>query len=74
MLHTVMVAPVTSTRHGIATEVPIGVDQGMKGPCAINLDHAHTTLSSDSWRPKSTNRSTIDRELSSQCSSAAAMG
>jgi mRNA interferase MazF len=41
-LRTVMVAPITSTRHGIATEVDLDSKHGMKGPCAVNLDHVHT--------------------------------
>jgi len=42
VLHTVMVAPVTSTIRGIPSEVVIGVDEGLKHPSAINLDHVQT--------------------------------
>lgn len=39
---TVMIAPVTSTIRGIPSEVVIGVDEGLKRPSAINLDHVQT--------------------------------
>ncbi len=42
LLHTVMVAPVTSTIHGIPSEVLVGVDEGLKADSAINLDHVQT--------------------------------
>lgn len=42
VLHTVMVAPVTSTIRGIPSEVLVGVDEGLKHPSAINLDHLQT--------------------------------
>jgi mRNA interferase MazF len=42
LLHTVMVAPVTSTRRGAPSEVPIGTDQGLKHESAVNLDHVQT--------------------------------
>lgn len=42
LLHSVMVAPVTSTRRGAPSEVPIGPAEGLKGDSAINLDHVHT--------------------------------
>jgi mRNA interferase MazF len=38
-LHTVIVAPVTSSIRGIPSEVPVGVEEGLKGPSAVNLDH-----------------------------------
>jgi len=41
-LHTVTVAPITSTVRGIASEVPVGTEVGLKGPSAINLDHVAT--------------------------------
>ena len=41
-LHTVTVAPITSTVRGIASEVPIGMEVGLKGPSAVNLDHIAT--------------------------------
>jgi mRNA interferase MazF len=42
VLHTVMVAPVTSTIRGIPSEVVIGIDEGLKHTSAINLDHVQT--------------------------------
>jgi len=42
VLHTVMVAPVTSTIRGIPSEVPLGVREGLKHESAVNLDHVQT--------------------------------
>ncbi len=42
LLRTVMVAPVTSTIRGAPSEVSIGVDEGLEGPSAVNLDHVQT--------------------------------
>lgn len=42
LLHTVMVAPVTSTVRGAPSEVVIGVAEGLKHDSAINLDHVQT--------------------------------
>lgn len=42
LLHTVMVAPVTSTRRGAPSEVSVGVDEGLKHDSAVNLDHVQT--------------------------------
>ena len=42
LLHTAMVAPVTSTIRGLPSEVPVGVEEGLKHPSAINLDHIQT--------------------------------
>ena len=42
LLHTVMVAPVTSTRRGAPSEVPVGVAEGLKHDSAVNLDHVQT--------------------------------
>ena len=47
VLSTVIVAPITSTRHGIESEVDLGVDHGLKKPCAANLDHVTTVKKSD---------------------------
>jgi len=41
-LHTVMVAPVTSAIRGAPSEVVVGVEEGLKGDSAINLDHVQT--------------------------------
>ena len=42
LLHTVMVAPVTSSIRGAPSEVLVGSDEGLKHPSAVNLDHVHT--------------------------------
>lgn len=42
LLHTVMVAPVTSTVRGAPSEVPVGVPEGLKHESAVNLDHVQT--------------------------------
>ena len=41
-LQTVMVAPVTSTRRGLPSEVAVGAAEGLKGDSAVNLDHVQT--------------------------------
>lgn len=41
-LQRVVVAPVTSTIHGSPAEVMVGVDEGLKHPSAVNLDHMQT--------------------------------
>lgn len=38
----VTVAPITSTVRGVPSEVVLDVDDGMKGPCAINLHNLVT--------------------------------
>ena len=38
----VTVAPVTSTMRGVPSEVPLGTEDGMKQPCAINLHNVVT--------------------------------
>jgi mRNA interferase MazF len=42
LLSTVMVAPITSTIRGAPSEVAVGVDEGLKGESAVNLDHVQT--------------------------------
>lgn len=42
LLHTVMVAPITSSIHGAPSEVIIGTEYGLKNLSAINLDHIQT--------------------------------
>ena len=42
LLHTVMVAPITSTRLGAPSEVKVGVEEGLKHDSAVNLDHVQT--------------------------------
>jgi len=41
-LSTVTVAPVTSTIRGVPSEVVLNEEDGMKGPCAVNLHNAVT--------------------------------
>ncbi len=42
LLHTVMVAPVTSTVRGAPSEVLVGIEEGLKQPSAVNLDRVQT--------------------------------
>ena len=41
-LHTVTVAPITSTVRGVPSEVVVGTESGLKQPSAINLHHLAT--------------------------------
>ena len=38
----VTVAPITSTIRGVPSEVALGLDDGMKRPCAVNLHNVVT--------------------------------
>ena len=42
LLHTVMVAPITSTIYGAPSEVIVGPEDGLKHRSAVNLDHVQT--------------------------------
>ena len=42
LIHTVMVAPVTSTIRGLPSEVVVGAPEGLKRESAVNLDHVQT--------------------------------
>ena len=42
LLHTVIVAPITTTVHGAPSEVIVGIEVGLKQESAINLDHIQT--------------------------------
>ena len=42
LLHTVMVAPIISTRLGAPSEVAVGTEEGLKHESAVNLDHVQT--------------------------------
>lgn len=42
VLHTVMVAPITSTIRGIPSEVVVGAAEGLAHESAVNLDHVQT--------------------------------
>jgi len=37
-----MVAPITSAVHGVPSEVAVGIDEGLKAPSVVNLDHIQT--------------------------------
>lgn len=41
-LSRVTVAPITSTIRGVPSEVPLGVEDGMRQPCAANLHNLVT--------------------------------
>ena len=41
-LRTVIVAPITSVRRGLPSEVLLGVEHGLKAESAVNLDHIYT--------------------------------
>ena len=41
-LHTAIVAPVTSTIRGLRSEVPVGVEDGLKNDSAVSLDNVRT--------------------------------
>jgi mRNA interferase MazF len=47
LLHTVTVAAITSTARGSPTEVPVGVEEGLKHPSCANLANVHTVKKSD---------------------------
>ncbi len=42
LLHTVLVAPITSTAHGAPSEVQVGIEEGLKHPSVVNLDQVQT--------------------------------
>ena len=42
LLNWVMVAPVTSTIHGLPSEVLVGIDEGLKAASAVNLDNVQS--------------------------------
>ena len=42
LLHTIMVAPITSTIYGAPSEVVVGIEEGLKQDSAVNLDHVQT--------------------------------
>lgn len=41
-LSRVTVAPITSTVRGVPSEVPLGLEDGMRGACAVNLHNLVT--------------------------------
>lgn len=42
LLRTAVVAPVTSTIRGLPSEVPVGMDEGLKQRSVVNLDWVQT--------------------------------
>jgi mRNA interferase MazF len=42
LLHTVLVAPITSTAHGAPSEVQLGIEEGLKHTSVVNLDQIQT--------------------------------
>jgi mRNA interferase MazF len=46
-LHTITVAAITSTRRGSPTEVHLDVEEGLKGPCCVNLCNVFTVAQAD---------------------------
>lgn len=42
LLHTFMVAPVTSAIRGAPSEVRVGIPEGLESESAVNLDHVQT--------------------------------
>ena len=42
----VTIAPITSTIYGIPSEIRLGIADGLKKDCAINLDHIQTVSQS----------------------------
>lgn len=42
LLHTVMVAPITTVIRGLPSEVRVGAAEGLKQQSAVNLDHVQT--------------------------------
>jgi mRNA interferase MazF len=47
VMQTALVAGITTTIRGLATEVPLGPEHGMKSMCVINLDHIFTIRKAD---------------------------
>lgn len=47
VLREVIVAPISSTIRDLPSEVRLSADDGMKKPCAVNLDHVQTVHQSD---------------------------
>jgi mRNA interferase MazF len=51
LLHSVIIAPVTSTVRGLSTEVPLGRDDGIRHPSVANLDNVQL-VSRDRFRTR----------------------
>jgi mRNA interferase MazF len=46
-MDTAIVAPITSTLRKIPSQVRLGVEHGMKSPCAVTLDHVQIVRQRD---------------------------
>jgi mRNA interferase MazF len=68
-LHRATVAPITSTIRDIPTEVVIGSADGMKAPCAVNLDNLITVPLAGLGR-RVTQLSSARRDMTKRCGSA----
>jgi mRNA interferase MazF len=47
LIRTVIVAPITSSIRGLPSEVQVGIEEGLKHPSAVNLDHVQTVEQRD---------------------------
>lgn len=41
-LRTAIVAPITSTIHGLPSELAVGIEDGLKAASVVNFDHVYT--------------------------------
>jgi mRNA interferase MazF len=41
-LRTAVVAPITTTVHGVPSEIRVGTEHGLKSASVVNLDHLYT--------------------------------
>ena len=62
-LSRVTVAPITSTIRGVPSEVALGTEDGMKGPCAVNLHNVVTVPQAGLGRRVATLSSARMREV-----------
>jgi mRNA interferase MazF len=46
-LRTAIVAPITTTMHGLPSEVAVGTADGLKVESVVNLDHLYTVAQAD---------------------------
>lgn len=46
-MSTAIVAPITSTIRDLPSQVRLGVEHGMKAPCAVSLDHVQIVRQAD---------------------------
>lgn len=62
-LSRVTVAPITSTIRGVPSEVALGTEDGMKGPCVVNLHNVVTVPQAGLGRRVTTLSSARMREV-----------